>query len=237
MSEVGVSVRDRAVYLDAAEVLVVADLHVGRDEASSVQFPLGERSDLRDRLASLCSYFSPETVVFAGDIVHTFGDVSVDSERAVRDLVDACRDAGAEPVIVAGNHDAAFLEAWDGRAHEEYLIDGCGGDRRTVVCHGHDSPDTEAERYVVGHDHPTIEIEGVRHPCFLHGEGVYAGADVWMLPAFNRLAPGVVVNGMTAAAFRSPLVTDADAFRPVVWDPDTHETLRFPPLGEFRGLL
>jgi len=36
--------------------------------------------------------------------------------------------------------------------------------------------------------------------------------------------------------FRSPLVTDADALRPIVRDPDGGETLRFPPLGEFRRL-
>jgi hypothetical protein len=42
---------------------------------------------------------------------------------------------------------------------------------------------------------------------------------------------------MRTADFDSPLVTDADAFRPFVWDADAQETLRFPPLGEFRDLL
>jgi hypothetical protein len=58
-----------------------------------------------------------------------------------------------------------------------------------------------------------------------------------MLPAFNRLAAGAEVNGMAARDFQSPLVRDADALRPVVWDPDADEALSFPPLGEFRRLL
>ncbi|MFC6726418.1 metallophosphoesterase, partial [Halobium palmae] len=42
----GLAFRNRAVFLPAAETLVVADLHVGRDENSGVEFPLGERADL-----------------------------------------------------------------------------------------------------------------------------------------------------------------------------------------------
>jgi len=90
---------------------------------------------------------------------------------------------------------------------------------------------------VIGHVHPTIEIEGDRRPCSLHGEGVYRDADIIVLPAFTRLAPGVAVNGMGTDAFNSPLVTDADRLRPVVTDPDGGEPLRFPPLGAFRELL
>jgi hypothetical protein len=58
-----------------------------------------------------------------------------------------------------------------------------------------------------------------------------------MLPAFSRVAAGVSVNGMRARDFQSPLVTDADSLRPVVWDQGRHEALTFPPLGRFRELL
>jgi metallophosphoesterase superfamily enzyme len=58
-----------------------------------------------------------------------------------------------------------------------------------------------------------------------------------MLPAFNRLIRGVEINDMRAGDFMSPLVTDADAFAPVVFDDGHGETLSFPPLGEFRNRL
>jgi hypothetical protein len=226
------SFRDRAAFLPGPGVLVVADVHVGRDEASGVEFPLGERADLRERLEELLAHYHPDEVVVAGDVLHSFSQVSHAVEASLHELVACCRDAGARPVLVAGNHDTVLAEVWDGPVHDSYRPDD-----GTVVCHGHEEVDESAERYVVGHDHPAIEIEGQRRPCYLFGEGVYRGADVLMLPAFNRLAAGVPVNGMCTADFQSPFVTDVDAFCPIVYDEYSHETLRFPPLGEFRGML
>ncbi|WP_418282722.1 metallophosphoesterase [Halorubrum sp. DTA98] len=235
-----VTFRDRAVFLGIrGGVLVVSDLHVGRDEAAAVSFPLGERDDLRERLSALIAHFTPETVVFAGDVIHTFDGVSDRSREGLAALATACHDAGTELELVGGNHDTALATAWNGPVHDEYVVDHGVGDgaARTVICHGHEPPETAGDRYLFGHVHPTIEIEGDRHPCFLVGEGTYRNADVVVLPAFNRLAPGVVVTDMDAAAFGSPLVSNVDDLCPFVYDADTQETLRFPPLGEFRDLL
>ncbi|WP_135825385.1 metallophosphoesterase [Halorussus ruber] len=231
--------RDRAVYLPTEEALVVADLHVGRDAESAVELPLGERADLTERLAALLAAFSPAQVVVAGDLLHAFDGVPEGVRETVGALVETAEEAGADLVVVRGNHDSMLDAVLDGGAvpsgsvttAEEYRL----GD--TVVHHGHADPEADADRYVVGHDHPAIEIEGKRHPCLLYGPGAFRGADVVMLPAFNRLAPGATVNGMWARDFQSPLVTDADAFRPVVWDSESGDALSFPPLGEFRRML
>ncbi|USZ75362.1 metallophosphoesterase [Halorussus vallis] len=226
--------RDRAVYLPGDDVLVVADVHVGRDATSAVELPLGERADLTDRLAALLSEFSPRELVVAGDVLHAFDRVPEGTEATVSALAETVADAGAELVVVRGNHDSmldSVLDAAGVDAADEHRF----GD--TVVHHGDAHPEATADRYVVGHDHPTIEIEGVRRPCLLYGPRTYRGADVLMLPAFNRIAPGTVVNGMGTRDFQSPLVTDADALQPVVRDEDAGETLEFPPLGEFRRLL
>ena len=250
----GISFGERAAYLDRHDALVVADLHVGRGEASAVSLPLGEREDLVDRLRGHLARFDPATVVVAGDVVHTFDRVTDRSLGTLEALRDACEASGAALEFVAGNHDAALANAWDGPVHEEYVLgpsrhEECESGResdeddrppRTVVCHGHEAPSTAADRYVIGHVHPTIEIEGDRRPCFLEGKGVYRDADLLVLPAFTRLAPGVAVNDMRTGAFDSPLVTDADRLAPVVVDPDASDeegSLRFPPLGEFRELL
>ncbi|QLG29286.1 metallophosphoesterase family protein [Halorarum halophilum] len=229
--------RDRAVHLPEADALVCADLHVGRAEASDVEYPLGEGADLEGRLRALLAEWSPTEVVFAGDVLHEFGRVSLASDRSLAGLADVCRDEGATPVVVAGNHDTLLSEVWDGTIHDAYALDA--GGERVVVRHGHEAPprDEDADCYVVGHDHPTIDIEGQRRPCFLYGPGQFRGTDVLMLPSFTRLAAGVTVNGMGTRDFDSPFVTDANALRPVVRDDDADETLEFPPLGEFRRLL
>jgi hypothetical protein len=220
----------RACYLPDADALVLADLHVGRAEASAVSLPLGERADLHDRLVDLCNRFSPATVVFAGDVLHTFSTATNHARETLDTLAAACRDRGARVVPVAGNHDTMLGEVWDGEVCETYrLSDG------TLVCHGHAKPDAAAPRYVVGHDHPAIEIEGQRHPCLLYGEGAYRDGDLFVLPAFSPLAAGAVVNGMAASDFDSPLVRRVDALRPAVEEGD--DVLVFPPLGEFRRLL
>ncbi|WP_137283444.1 metallophosphoesterase [Halorussus salinisoli] len=226
--------RDRAVYLPDEDVLVVADLHVGRDAASAVELPLGEREDLTERLADLLAAFSPAEVVVAGDLLHAFDRVPEGTAETVAALRETVEAAGATFVVVRGNHDSMLESVLDARrfdSRDEYRV----GD--TLVHHGHAEPEGEAARYVVGHDHPTIEIEGTRHPCLLFGPETFRGADVLVLPAFNRLAPGTTVNGMSARDFQTPVVGDADALRPVVWDADGEEMLSFPPLGEFRRLL
>jgi putative SbcD/Mre11-related phosphoesterase len=238
--------RNRAVYLPDADALVLADLHLGRAEASNVDFPLGEREDLVDRLGALLDRFEPGEVVVAGDVLHSFGRVPVAVERSLQSVRETIDDAGIDLVVTPGNHDSQLAVVYDGATVDEYRLDD-----GTVVCHGHERPDAAADRYLIGHDHPTIEIEGQRRPCYLYGQGVFeradetgdgtadgdARADVLMLPPFNRLIRGVTVNGTHAADLQSPFVRRLDEFHPVLRDEDGDETLRFPPLGKLRSHL
>ncbi len=240
MAALDAEFRDRAVYLPDADALVCADLHVGRDERSNVELPLGERDDLLDRIDGLLATFDPSEFVVAGDLLHSFDSLSDGVERTVGDLADAVADAGAECSLVAGNHDTMLDAVVEGPAGER--VGSVGAERRlpgadALVLHGHERPDADAELYVCGHDHPAIEIEGRRRPCYLYGEGVRDGADVLVLPAFTRLAPGTLVNRARRDRFQSPLLDRAGAFRPVVRDDDAAETFWFPPLDELRSML
>jgi len=233
------SFRDRAVHLDAHGVLVLADVHLGRDETSNVEFRLGEHGDVTRRFAALVERFEPAEVVVAGDLLHSFSSLPRGVTETVQRLERTAREAGAGMTVTPGNHDSMLASVWDGPTVEEYRIDGRDGDDAGSVCvtHGHAEPDTEADCYVVGHEHPAIDIEGQRRPCYLWGEGTYRGADLLVVPAFTRLAAGVEVNRLSTREFRCPLVTNADALRPVVRDASADESLEFPPLGQFRRML
>ncbi|MGQ4555793.1 metallophosphoesterase [Halobellus sp. GM3] len=223
----------RCAFLPRADALVVADLHVGRAEASAVAFPLDERGDLRSRLRKRLAASDPSTVVFAGDVLHRFDSVTERARETVEELADLCVDAGSHPVFVRGNHDTA-LDSVRTDVRDAYVaVD----EPRTVVCHGHEEPSVDADRYVIGHDHPAITIEGRRRPCFLYAAEACRGADVLMLPSFSRLPPGVEVNDARGGDLQSPLVRRLGDARPVVFDEERGEALTFPPLRSFRDLL
>ena len=210
--------------------MVLSDLHLGRDADANVEFPIRRPGRFGERLAALVEAFEPAEVVFAGDVLHSFSTVPLGVADALEDLLRTVEDAGTETVLVEGNHDTMLGELGESVA-EHRLEDG------TVVCHGHAEPESDADRYVIGHDHPAIVIEGRRHPCFLRGDGTYRGADVLCLPAFDELASGTTVNGLSSADLQSPLLRDLGRFRPIVRDDDADETFVFPPLAEFRKML
>jgi len=227
--------RERAAFLD--DTLVVADLHFGKGAASNVEFPLGAEADAVERLAGLLDRFDPEEVVLAGDVFHSFEYVPDAADEALADVAAAVREAGARLVVVRGNHDTMLESVYAGEVRDEYELDVDG--ERVVVCHGHEEPERRADRYVIGHDHPAIVIEGQKRPCFLDGRGVYRRSDVLVVPSFNRMVAGVSVNGRIGVSRPelSPLVTNVASFRPVVWDDDAGQALDFPPLAQFERML
>jgi metallophosphoesterase superfamily enzyme len=232
----------RAAYLPPASTLVVADLHAGRAAATNVGLLLDERKDLLDRLGAAMAATAPETVVFAGDLCHRFGAPNERTAGTIRALAGAVRDAGARPVAVAGNHDAGLAAVWPGPVHDTYRLDD-----GTLVCHGHATPDADAERYVCGHLHPAIEIEGRKRDCFLYDPVGYRGRPTLLVPAFSTFAAGVRVE--RRGAVDSPLVPAPDAVRPGVVGGgapraagggpavDDPGALWFPPLAELRPYL
>ncbi|MDR5657212.1 metallophosphoesterase [Halodesulfurarchaeum sp. HSR-GB] len=224
-----VTTADRAVYLPSQDTLVLADLHLGRVRSSRVELPLGEQADLMDRLDGLLETYQPSDVVVAGDLIHNFDTLSISVRDAVDTLTRTVTATGATLTVTAGNHDGLLdrLDSIDPVPAVQL------GD--TVVLHGHERPTVDADRYIIGHEHPAIRIEGVRHPCTLACPDQVDGAAVLVLPAFSRVASGTIVNGQTAADTMSPLLTALDRCRPIISTDDG--PLEFPSLGELRSHL
>ena len=229
---------DRAVYVPEVETLVVADLHLGRTAASAVDAPVDDGADVRRRLRStfesVQNQFAsePETVVVAGDLLHSFSSIPRGVERDLEALEKLVDRRGATLIVTTGNHDALLETVFDGETSSAYRVKD-----EIVVAHGHEPPPIDADRYVIGHDHPALAVEGRKLPCFLYGSGAYRGSDVLMLPPFTRAAPGATVNGMSGRDFQSPLVVDTDAFHPAIYDRADERLLWFPKLERSRSIL
>ncbi|AGN02272.1 metallophosphoesterase [Salinarchaeum sp. Harcht-Bsk1] len=229
---------DRAAYVADADALVCADLHLGRDANSNVELPMGEASRIPERVSALLDRFEPGTVVVAGDVLHAFDSVPEGVTDALVAVEEAVADAGAELLLVAGNHDGMLESVTESR-----VVEAADLGNGTVVIHGDEQPsalelaDLDADRYVIGHEHPAIVIEGQRHACYLEGPAPDGDASVFALPAFNRLARGTVLNGSRTGDPASPLLAEIRRFRPAVRDPEADETLWFPPFSELQALL
>ncbi|MCK8519499.1 metallophosphoesterase [Methanoculleus sp. 7T] len=217
-----------ALYVQDIGLCVVSDVHIGLAEAlyrQGLHFPLHEEETLLERFEAVLDRFEPEVFVLDGDVFHSFDRVSRGARETLSKVVAAIR-AECEAVLVRGSHDT-MLQAVAGNVVDRYDRNGY------TVVHGDRAVDDHGT-LIIGHDHPTIEIDMARFPCFLYGRGVAQGRDLIVMPAFNPLSPGVTVNYAKGRDFLSPVLrrVDAGTLQPVV-EADG-EAVVFPPLAGLR---
>lgn len=229
----GVRLRDRAAYLRESNTLVLADLHLGRARTAGIEAPLTAAVRIRPRLVALLERYRPDRVVIAGDVLDAFEGLPTGVSERFERLLEAIETAGAAPVVLRGNHDTVLSAAFAGEIETRWIDDG------TLVCHGHELPGEPADRYVIGHEHPAIRIEGAKRPCYLYCPDGWNGAEVLVLPAFSRLLRGTAMNNRAAADCHTPLLRadDLGRYRPIVRDESADETFAFPRLGALRRFL
>jgi len=217
-----------ALYVRDLSLCVVSDVHIGLAETlyrQGLHFPLHEEETLLERFTAVLDRFEPAIFVLDGDIFHAFDRVSRETKEAFSRILATLR-AECEVVLVTGSHDT-MLPSVAGGTVDRYDRGGY------TVVHGDREVDDHGT-LIIGHDHPAIEIDMARFPCFLYGERVVRGKDLIVMPAFNPLSPGVVVNYARGRDFLSPILhrVDAGSLQPVV-EVDG-EAVVLPPLAGIR---
>jgi putative SbcD/Mre11-related phosphoesterase len=217
-----------ALFVREQSLCVVSDVHIGLAEAlyrQGLHFPLHEEETLLERFEAILRRFKPAIFVLDGDIFHAFDRVSRDVRETLSTILAALR-AECEVVLVRGSHDV-MLPAIVGGTVERYDRGGY------TVVHGDQAVDDHGT-LIIGHDHPAIEIDLARFPCFLYGQGAVRGRDLVVMPAYNPLSPGVMINYARGRDFLSPILrrVDVGALQPVV-EVDG-EAVVLPPLAGIR---
>ena len=215
------------LFIRDAGICVASDLHIGLEDElrrQGLAFPLKEGPMLLERLEVALEAFKPDIFVLAGDIFHSFDRL----DNTVRDKFDSIMSAlgkQCKVILLKGSHDT-MLSPLDKDALERYDADGF------TFVHGHDNI-SDHNNIILGHEHPVIQIEMQRLPCFLFGEKVINGKDLFVLPAFNPLCQGVTINHVDGRDMLSPLLkkVDVEELCPIV--ELEGEVLAFPKL---RGL-
>lgn len=95
-----------ALFLKKERTLVVADLHLGYEEAlnkKGILIPRSQGKEIVALMSKLVVEKKPKRVIFNGDFKHEFGTISETEWRHGLRVLDVTGDA--EMVIIKGNHD------------------------------------------------------------------------------------------------------------------------------------
>ncbi len=230
-----------AAYFPPIGVCACADVHIGIEDsvqAEGFSMPLNEEGELLERFRDIIKRFEPKALVLDGDVLHEFGRLGRNTKKAFDRIMLELQASVDEVIILTGSHDKMMDMALAEADLEHGTIYFNGG---VLFTHGDAIPekarDAGVKLIVIGHDHPTLDIELKKEPCFLYGEKAWHGKDVLVLPAFNPLCAGTTINWMESWDFMSPFIRDGDIgqYRPIITAGD--EVLEFPMLREFRDIL
>ena len=198
-----------ALWLEAARVLVVADLHLEKGSYFATKgqmLPPYDTLETLRRLETEVDTMDPSTVILLGDTLHD-GQAESRIPAACADMI-ATLASRTTLVWVTGNHDREGPQGLAGVTADELTMGGM------VFRH-----EPEAGRIdVTGHLHPCARVRGagrsVRRRCFItDGERL-------ILPAFGAYAGGLNVRDMAFSSLfsrRPTAVALGERAHPVGW--------------------
>ncbi|MGH6986140.1 MAG: ligase-associated DNA damage response endonuclease PdeM [Caulobacteraceae bacterium] len=176
--------RSGALWIEAARMLVVADLHLEKGSAYAARgqmLPPFDTVDALGRLEAEVADAAPSTIVFLGDSFHdvaALARLEASATKRVRAI-----SAAARLIWIEGNHDRAVLGALPGEALAELRV----GSLLLV----HEPAGFRGLGEVAGHLHPCAKVRSaagaLRRRCF-----VTDGRRI-VLPAFGAYAGGLNV--------------------------------------------
>lgn len=195
---------ERAIWWPARQSLLVADVHLGKEETfrqQGVPLPRGGLDETLDRLTACVESTDAERLIVLGDLVHARSGLT---GEVVADVGEWMEGLGAELVLVRGNHDRHLTDATTSWQME--VVDGVLVDAPFVFAH---EPVEDKRGYVLcGHLHPTVRLRAggdtLRLACFCFDERV------GMLPAFTPFSNGLVQKKATGR--RLYAVADGEVF-------------------------
>ena len=169
-----------AVLVPSADLLCVADLHLGKSERAARRrgalLPPYETRATLDRLAEVIAVARPRVVVALGD---SFDDLAAGAalDGEDRDRLGLLAQ-GRRWIWVAGNHDPGAA-GHGGETVEEFRAEG--------LTFRHEAAPGAAPGEVSGHYHPKLALPGAggARPCFLHDDRRL------ILPAFGAYTGGL----------------------------------------------
>jgi DNA ligase-associated metallophosphoesterase len=176
---------EKAVFWEEKEMLIVADVHLGKAahfRKAGIPVPAAVHWQDLKVLSSLLSGFQPAKVLLLGDLFHS----ALNNEWWDFEYLLAQYPA-VQFILVKGNHDMLPEAAYrlpNLEVHAEVL---------TIVpfVFSHIPPEKDKSQegyYISGHIHPGVRVIGEKLPCF------YFSPEGALLPAFGRFTGFVSIK-------------------------------------------
>jgi hypothetical protein len=191
----GIRLFPYGVYVDDIDAVIVADLHIGFEQAleeSGIHVPVSQFPKVLRAIIRALEGYKPKRLVIAGDVKHEFSRAMVQEWAETLELIRATKELVSEIRVVRGNHDnflIPILREEDIELDDPVFIKG-----GIAVAHGHkEVPLKGVRRLFIGHVHPSLSIRGeigekVKVRCMALGK--IDEVELYVLPALSPYALG-----------------------------------------------
>lgn len=196
----GIEILDTCLLIKK-KVLVLADLHIGYEEALNKQGMFVPRSQFKETGQKLNDLFRKikgiETIVINGDLKHEFGTISNQEWDETLKIFDLLQKHCRNIVLVKGNHDTILgpiARKGGFSLVDSYCIDDI------CILHGDKILDnlnaSSAKILIIGHEHPAVSIREEpkveKYKCFLLGR--WKKQQLIVMPSFLPIIEGTDVK-------------------------------------------
>lgn len=192
----GIEIIDLALYLKKQKILVIADVHIGYEEAlnkEGILVPRFQFKEIIKRLENIFSEVKPNFVIINGDLKHEFGTISEQEWRDTLKLLDFLVKNGKKVILIKGNHDTIIGPIAKKRnvdIKDYYLVDDI------YITHGDKIPLNDdfkkSKTVIIGHTHPAVsirsDVRAEKFKCFIKGK--WKKKTLIVMPSLNLVTEG-----------------------------------------------
>ena len=199
---------DKALFFPEEKRLVIADLHLGYENALSEQGVLLPRTQLKQTKEDLEKVFNEinekqkskgkikeklNEIVILGDLKHHFAGILKQEWKDVSEILEILKKKSRKIILIKGNHDTILepIARQQGMLVKDYYI-------KNGICflHGHkmfsECLKKDVKMIVLGHKHPAVvlrdKIKAESYKCFLVGK--WKSKEIVIMPSFFPLVEG-----------------------------------------------
>ena len=187
-------IKRKALWFPKKKILIIADLHLGYEEAlneQGIMIPRQMFKQIKKELQDLLK-LNPKIIIINGDLKHEFGQISRQEWSEATGILDLLLKK-CKVILIKGNHDT-ILGPIAKKKNLDIVDFYCFDD--ICVLHGHkvllDKKIYDSKILVIGHQHPAVSIrEGIKsekYKCFLVGK--WKRKNLVVMPSFFTIFEG-----------------------------------------------